>query len=80
MSLWRNKIEMHIWQGIQATLVFFFSENAFFQTYLCLDFSKYALKGFANVLMSIFLNFLFFTIHNYHFTNITNALLVYQWY
>ena len=69
---------MHVRQGIQATFVFFFSKNAFYpnQTFLCLYFSQYALRRFKNVLKRVFLNFLFFAIHNYHLTNVTNLLLL----
>ena len=68
---------MHLRQGIQATFVFFFSENVFYptQSFFCLEFSQLSYRGFDNVLERVFLNFVFYTIHNYYFANFNTRLV-----
>ena len=79
ISLWSTEIQMHARQDIQTTLVFSFSINVFYsnQTFLRLDFF-FSFGDFENAPKRAFLNVLFlrtcFTIHNYHFTYITNTL------
>ena len=49
---YQAELQMHVWQGIQTTFVFSFSNNVCYpnQTFLCLDFSLFSLRGFGNAL------------------------------
>ena len=71
ISLWSTEIQMTF---------FFFADYFFYpnQTFLCINFSQFSLRGFDNGLKRVFLNFLLFTIHNYYFTTITNTVFFKQ--